>query len=217
MSKKLEPSTPQIEYITYTRLIKELGWSKELAEKYLPEPTLVPNPYYKCAAPMKLYSLEDVQKVSQTEPVRGYLEARMEKRAKRAESSKKAVATKKLKLFEEVNKKIEQIVVELLDDSTLRNLTISAKNNWNAWNDYKGTFTPINSSDVDKSTMDRWVVNYIRHNLTEYDEDLYNMKGKTGVREEYFRYKNVVLDKISEVYPKYKQECERQKIKIEEN
>lgn len=37
-----------------------MGWPKSLIEKYLPDPTLKPNPRYKKAAHMKLWNRQDV-------------------------------------------------------------------------------------------------------------------------------------------------------------
>ena len=210
MTKEKNTTKERVECITHTRLIKEFGWSDALAKKYLPEPKLVDNPHYKCVAPMKLYELEVVQRVSSTEPVKTLLAELAEKRVKRTESSKKAIATKKANLAKEVDEKIKLIKVKLINDDDLRGRTISAKNEWNSWNDYRGDFIPVRQKDVDEFTMRRWVVNFIRHNLTEYDEDLFDIKGKTGIHEEYYRYRDAVLDKIAEVYPKYADECFRQ-------
>ncbi len=51
----------------------------------------------------------------------------------------------------------------------------------------------------------RWMVNFIRHNLTRYDTKLDLWKGKTGISTEYPRFRNGVLSKIAE-------ECRRQMI-----
>jgi hypothetical protein len=55
------------------------------------------------------------------------------------------------------------------------------------------------------------MVNYVRHNLTNYEEELYYMSGKVGCHEEYYFYKDAVLDRISETYPELEDACRRQK------
>ncbi len=45
--------------------LKEMGFNKKLIETLLPAPILKTNPRYKCAAKMKLWSEEDVQKAMQ--------------------------------------------------------------------------------------------------------------------------------------------------------
>ena len=42
--------------------------------------------------------------------------------------------------------------------------------------------------DISDEVLNRWMVNFIRHNLTEYDDVLYDAKGKVGIGDEYIRY-----------------------------
>lgn len=65
-------------------------------------------------------------------------------------------------------------------------------------------------------TLNRWCVNYIRHQLTTYDNELYNLIGKIGRDDAYENFKKAVLEKIAEKYPKYADECKRQIRKIGE-
>lgn len=46
------------------------------------------------------------------------------------------------------------------------------------------------------------MVNYIRHNLTNYDEVLDNIKDKFGVKVSYVKFRKILMLKIKEVYPK---------------
>ena len=57
----------------------------------------------------------------------------------------------------------------------------------------------MQNADID--TRKRWAVNYIRHELTNYDWVLERIKGKCGIGEEYNRYKNAVLEEIYKAYP----------------
>ena len=63
---------------------------------------------------------------------------------------------------------------------------------------------------VNKATLDRWIVNYIRHNLTCYDWALRQTHGRIGKDEVYVIFKKAVLERIAIVYPKYAEECYRQ-------
>ena len=58
--------------------------------------------------------------------------------------------------------------------------------------------------------MKRWMVNYIRHNMVEYDLEIDDMKGKTGKSLLYYELHSGVLHNISDVYPELKDECLRQ-------
>lgn len=64
MSRTLTQQKPKM--ITQSRIIGEYGWTKSLINKFLPEPTLKKNPYYRSAAPMKVWDEEIVKKVMKT-------------------------------------------------------------------------------------------------------------------------------------------------------
>jgi hypothetical protein len=54
------------------------------------------------------------------------------------------------------------------------------------------------------------MVNYIRHNLTNYEDLLEELEGKVGKINAYIKLKNKILKKIAEVYPDLKDECYNQ-------
>ena len=202
--------------ITASAIVSQYGWTKRLIAKYLPEPAkTVPNPHYKSGPPMKLYYAGDVERIMESEEFQEEL-AQESTRSKAAKAAaKKGVATKKSKLMAEVREKIKEIKVTPVEDSELVDDTLAAKQSWYNYNasmrerysydDYRDAYS------ADAGTVRRWVVNYIRHNLTEYDENLYDMAGKVGCHEAYHVYRDAVLDVIASVYPKYAGECRRQK------
>lgn len=73
---------------------------------------------------------------------------------------------------------------------------------------------PINSANIDKEVLQRWIVNYIRHNLVDYDDGLEIMYGKVGKIDTYPKFKEAILKKIASVYPQYAEECKRQIMSI---
>lgn len=68
----------------------------------------------------------------------------------------------------------------------------------------------MNVWSAPNNVKERWIVNYIRHNLTEYDDYINKIYGKIGKSELYYILHSYILEKIGELYPKYKDECERQ-------
>lgn len=66
------------------------------------------------------------------------------------------------------------------------------------------------------AVMNKWVVNYIRHNLTQYEYALWNAS-KDSTLKDYAEYKIEVLKKIGETYPKYQEEVELQIKKVKED
>lgn len=196
------------EFYTKTEVLN-FGFTEKLITALLPDPVLKQNPIYKSASPMKLWRCEDVDSAMNSEV---FISARL-KSASRREGAKKAVVTKEAKLFVEVSDKISKISVSRIDLSELRQTTLNEKQGWyNYQASIREKYDDFRSIEgADEQTCRRWMVNYIRHNLTEYDSDLYSMSGRVGCHKEYQRYKLAVLDKIAEVYPELKSECNNQK------
>lgn len=192
--------------------VKSMGFTKKLIEELLPEPELVPNPHYKCAPPMKLWEKSDVEKAMKTTEFK----ESQKKREKRQNAARKAVQTKTDNLIDKVMKNAENIRVERLEMDVLLKKTLQAKQNhydnwyWN-YGCYRFDEDYIKSAyGADDDTQKRWMVNYIRHCLTLYDDDLLDMYRKTGKNKAYFIYFEAVLKKIAEVYPELKDECDSQ-------
>ena len=191
------------ERVTLATLKKEYGLTDSLIRRLLPEPTLVPNPVYRCAAPMKLWNKTDVEKALETDEALRLIEQSEKRRA----ASRKAVETKRQHLEQEVDEAIRRIQVRRISCKTVMRNAVTDKEEWDYYNGHYDT-DPRHAPIEHKN---RWAVNYIRHNLTEYDEALWDMRGKVGVLEQYLRYKLAVLDAIAATYPEYKSECEAQK------
>ena len=195
------------EYYSQTTL-KSFGFTAKMIETMLSEPILKDNPHYRCAAPMKLWLITEVDAVMQTDE---FKEA-VAKRESRRQGAAKAVETKRAKLHAEIEEKCKQITVERLTIKKVRKYAISDKQDWY---DYQASMRSYNcdyrcAKNADESTVRRWMVNYIRHNLTQYDDVLFEMCGRVGCHDEYYHYREAVLAKIAEVYPELKDECEQQ-------
>lgn len=196
-------NTDTREQLTQSEIL-ELGWTKSLIGKYLPDPTLKPNPRYKKAAPMKLWNKRDVLDAMDSEAFK----AAMEKAGKRKAAAEKACATKAKKTVEEMTAVGNGLKIKIIPDDDLRKRTLQAKQNW-AREHGNIEYIPF-ASDITPETMERWIVNYIRHNLVKYDTALERLYGKWGRYEAYPEFKRIVLEKIAAAYPKYTEECKRQ-------
>lgn len=170
----------------------------------LPKPILKDNPHYKCAAPMKLWEESAVKAVMETEEFK----KKVAGSEKRKEAAKKAVETKRENAELMLDDLLKSIRVERIDLKQLRHNAIAAKQFWYDWNgrdDYRSAY------DADEETVQRWMVNYVRHNLCNYDESLNDIFGKTGKTALYCRLKGTILDEIANTYPELACECEQQK------
>ena len=186
--------------------VLEMGFTKSMIEKLLPEPTLKANPHYKCASPMKLWDEAVVIAVMDSDEYKKMLEAR----DKRKSSAEKAVNTKRVKAEMILDSVLNSITITRIDMEQLREETLKAKQEWyeahTRWDDeyFRDAY------DADNDTVERWMVNYIRHNLCTYESGLSAIYGKTGKDELYSRLKKTILSKIAETYPELSIECDNQ-------
>lgn len=188
--------------------ILELGWTKSLIKKFLPEPTCKPNLHYKNAAPMKLWSECDVLAAMGTDNYK----AAHEKANKRKISAQKTAAAKKQELNEKALALACNLHITVLQDDVLRRRTLAAKQQWYNQQASIGKYDYVNNvNNVDPSTMDRWIVNYIRHNLINYDAECRRLLyGRVGKDSAYITFKKAILEKIAVAYPAYATECSLQ-------
>jgi len=200
-------NTEKEKFICQSTVIKDYGIPKSLLEKLIPNPKLVKNPHYKCAAPMKLYAPSAIKELLTRKDVQDAIE----KRKQRSSAGKKAVQTKLNNVDAKADAAAKSLIVHA--ESDVETNAIAA---YNEWESIKASTSDNYEPKLIKTTpsrafLDRITVNYIRHNLTEYDERLCEEKGKVGRYHFYGRYKAGVLDAIAKAYPQYAAECERQK------
>lgn len=138
------------------------------------------------------------------------MKAKLDEKNKRHEAAMKAVRTKRLKTMKQTEEAIAKIHVERIHKKNLLSITLSDQEDVYE----RDGKTPLDVYDAAPEVQERWMVNFIRHVLTEYNKELWNMKGKVGTSEAYMKYKSAVLDRIAVVYPYLKAECERQKTRL---
>ena len=180
--------------------LKENGWTVGAINKFLGNPdTTKPNPMFKSSAPMALYDSERVESVEKTEDFLKW----KEKRDSKKDIYEKAVQTKKAKVLKEV-------ASWSIDVPKVNNLLKKAINHYNDFKASIGDYDLYASKESDKEFLNRIMVNYIRHMLTNYDDKLDNIYGKVGVKEAYQLLNKKIYSEIGKVYPKLSQECESQ-------
>ena len=178
------------------------GWTKKSIDLLLPAPTTKTNPHYKNSAPMLLWDKEEVEKMENTPE---FQEAKA-KKLKRTDIASKAVETKTQKLLDEISQ--YKVTIQKVSNNQLLEYTLGAKEQW-YFNRGNYGFTAYGA---DEETIQRWEVNFIRHNLTEYDIHCLKLFGKVGKYKAHNLLKNTVLDEIAKAYPHLAAECELQKI-----
>lgn len=183
--------------------VLSMGFTKSMIDKLLPAPTLKDNPRYRCAAPMKLWKEADVLAAMDTDAFR---EAAAKAERRKAASSK-GIATKRKNAEVLAEELIAAIHVQRIELPELERLTLDAQQRW---------YDSRGRGEIefpDREDVDRWMVNYIRHGLCEYDASLYTLfrPGKMADKDKlYPKVKRETLAKIAQVYPELAEECKKQ-------
>lgn len=183
--------------------ILSMGFTKSMIDKLLPAPTLKQNPRYKSAAPMKLWKEADILAAMET----AAFQAAAAKAAQRKQAAAKAVETKRKNAVALADDLIASIHVQRVELPELERLALASQQRWY---DFRGRGEIEFPS---RETVDRWMVNYIRHKLCEYDDSLYMLfrPGKMADKAElYPKIKRETLTKIAQVYPELAEECKAQ-------
>ena len=182
--------------VTSTTL-KDRGWTQQMIVKFMPNPdTTATNPHYKSGPPMRLYSVDRILKIEASDEWK----KEAEKSAKRKLSAAKAIETKRKQL----EAWTESLVfdVPIIDSSALR---IAAINHFNS-----RSRSGIAILQSDDGFLDRICVNYLRHELSDYDGKLLETRKKIGQSDAYEIIRDKVLNAIADAYPYLASECNTQ-------
>lgn len=183
--------------------VLSMGFTKSMIGKLLPAPILRDNPRYKCAAPMKLWEEADVLAAMDTDAFR---EAAA-KAERRKVAASKGVDTKRKNAELLADELIAAIHVQRVELPELERLALASQQRW---------YDSRGRGEIefpDREDVDRWMVNYIRHELCEYDDSLYTLfrPGKMADKDKlYPKVKRETLAKIAQVYPELAEECKAQ-------
>ncbi|GIH68928.1 hypothetical protein [Sphaerimonospora thailandensis] len=172
-----------------------------------PPDRLAPNPVFRSASPMRLYEVDRVVLAENSEAfavLRGEAE-------RRSRSALAAVERRRGETLEHVNRM--RITVPVLDWNELARKAVAHRNRIDAERArYRLDHIPASArvEEVDEPTLQRWVVNYLRHALTGYDDELEGLFGKVGRAEGERLLRGRIYAAIARAYPKLADECRRQ-------
>lgn len=194
------------EYVTKTAL-KKKGWTDKGINLFLKtHDKEAKNPVYRSASPMKLYSTKKVEKIEQGKDFQEF----QSKNVLKKEGSKNAVETKRQNVLKEIAAwKIQ------LEHRGMESIKRSAIYSYNQFKREKAEefdnfdFIPANSKS-DPLFLNRIIVNYLRHVLSNYDDKLEELFGRVGKSEAYRLVNTKIYSKIAEIYPELKDECDNQ-------
>ena len=189
---------------TKSRIIRERRWTESLVKRFLGNPDATrPNPNYRSAAPMKLYQLGRVFEAESTDEFHEALT-----RANKRRRSALAVAQAKR---EELIDWAYSLPEPKLPGLSKENLSALAVDHYNdLWNWKRGNFDKSASVADDRDFLNRISVNYIRHELTDYEGRILEMRGKIGKNEALQTVRTKILHAIANRFGWLADECARQ-------
>jgi hypothetical protein len=177
--------------------LKARGWTATLVARTLGTPDkLARNRRSRKAAPMRLYALARVE----TAEARPEFAEAMARTAERRRAAAKAVATKKAALLRLVSA-MPPVAIEPLAIGEVRRL---------ARDQYQTRNGASICADASRQFLDRIAVNYIRHQMTSYDERLEEIAGRTGITEAITLVRQKIYSAIADAYPELSDECANQ-------
>ena len=156
--------------------LKVRGWTEGLVRKFLQEPdATAPNPMYKSAAPMRLYRKSRVMAAERAE---GFAEA-AEMASRRSRKATEAAAVKREAAMKWA-KSVDISVPQISRAEAIRR-GYAEKARWSADKEFSEPLDRM--SDIDGETLERWALNYVRHQCTGYDQMLYDRYGTIGIKD----------------------------------
>lgn len=200
-------------YLTSTKL-KERGFTEGKIKKFLGDADLlVTNPAYRTGPPMRLFLEKRVEEVEKSQEFQDWLSKSKSTREKQSQIQLKIAENKRQELRDYITNL--DIEIELIPSDKLFQKAQRHYNNlWSDRGDDDKFCHESTVSDSNKKFLHRITVNMLRHEFTNYENELCDIFGKIGVAEGYLMLKTKVLNKIAEVYPFLKNECERQKTEM---
>lgn len=189
--------------------LKDRGWTLSAITKFLGDPDKIkPNPMYRSAAPMKLWDKTRVEAVERSAEFMDWKVGSKARRQKASETMTAVMQAKRLETIqaftEALRSEVDQALAWVKTVEDLENLEQQAIEHWYAHQmsravEGRGEF-PEWPGQLDHDTRVRWVENYVRHALTNYEYLLCCSGGRVGRSEAYDAMKALVAVKVFHLY-----------------
>jgi hypothetical protein len=176
--------------------MKDRGWTEGLIKQFLgPPDSTYTNPHYRSSPPARLYL---VVRVEQAEQVSAFLDAKGKAQVRRARGQ--AIAARKVEAMQAWVAAL-QIMVPRFDAERLCQQACAHYT--------RRSFLRATPAD-DQAFLQRITVNYLRHEMTDYEALLEQTFGRVGADEAHLGVARRVFAAIAEAYPGLADECARQ-------
>lgn len=186
-------------YVT-KRGLRERGWTRVSIDRFLDEPDETSiNMRHKCGPPVCWYLLTRVEKIEKSSAFRRWKESSQE----RSVRAKDVAERQSARLKDEVEAWEPHVPLHSLD--AIREAAIASYNDW-----VRETDRDRAHDDSSPDFLERIMVNYIRHELVNYDALLVHVAGRIGAEDARELVRMQVYSAIADTYPDLKGECHRQ-------
>lgn len=185
--------------------VKDRGWTMGMIRRFLGEPaTTVPNRRNRSSV-IKLYDLAHVERVEQSDE---WKEAK-KVAEKRQDSALCGVVEKIVRLNERVMNETIRVVIMAPEELRARAIEhYNLRATERSWRGRNENDRATDNSEV--AFLTRIEVNFIRHNLTRYDELLDSTTSKVGTTTANAIIARRIFEAIALAYPHLQAECDRQ-------
>lgn len=193
-----------------TTLIQSRGWTEWAIKKWLGEPDkLAPNPHYRSGPKSQLYDMERVVKAELLPEFQEWHAVNSERRASRSTSAKKAADSRSSDLVTRCREIVRiECLASLRQYQTFEELSDAAIQNWhnqktvflNERNRFEELYGLEETPSPDSETLFRWVVNFVRHQLSSYDFLLREGEGTPGISKARDAMREIVGEAVKSVF-----------------
>jgi len=162
------------------------------------------------------------------------------KKAERQQELDRIEADETIKMVDTFSTTVKRISLEELRENTLK-----AKEEWNkihprykleyneydfeddydyysflgypcdSYGYYEKVYYETDVYNAPKEVIDRWIVNYIRHKLTDYEEEIKKLEFRCGSKEAIKKYRMLLAEEMKKVYPELQNVIDKNMLNIE--
>jgi len=181
------------QWLSKTELLKR-GWSATLITKLLPSPLSTGKATRRSGSLSHVWPLDLVEQQEATEVFQCHLSRKQEKTERTPHAKQRQYL---LSLVERCH-----IYIPCHSYTQIKKATLESVREREVYKD--------DPKYANHASIIRWQVNYIRHELTCYDDICKRLVSCVGEQQAHRMLKNKVLALIAQTYPKFRAECHRQ-------
>jgi hypothetical protein len=183
------------DYFSSTEL-KERGWSDALIRDFAAEPCkLVKNPNYRSGPPMRLWSVERIEEIEERPE---WQERAAKLLARRPAAQARALAAAEKRRQQTIEFAQSWTPAIRLPADNYSALVEAACEAYNGLHAARGNYEKFARPGGDPEFIDRIVGNFIRHECSDYEWMLGQIRGRVGTADAYHEIRRIADRKVNE-------------------